>query len=283
MGGELKERVVVLAGAALLAATGRDRFYHYAQDRNGIAGRLASAFCQGHAGRVGSNYAIYQRDKDRERMTDVARLYYSDDSLHGFGDSDLPRPDAKKPLLEQRRAMVVPLVERAIGNASTTVIEIGTGNGDVIAHLANVYPNVKFTGVDLSVKNAEAKHALPNLEFRKGYALDMLEAGLTADLVFANSTFCIFAPKELKAYLSALSPCRRLIISDPVTMGNVHTKDPQPRSRHMDLYMWWHNYYGYLTAAGWSIETFETRTYAYPHNPDAKFIVVSAINTRASH
>jgi SAM-dependent methyltransferase len=280
---EFKERAVVLAGAALLATTGRDRFYRLAQDRNGVFGRLASAWCQGHAGRVGANHAIYARDNDRERMTAIAQQFYSDDSLDGFGDVELPRPDARKPLLEQRRAMIVPLVEQAISNGPSSVIEIGTGNGDVIAHLANVHPQSRFVGVDLSVKNAASKHALSNLEFRKGYALDLLEAGLTADVVFASSTFCIFAPKELRAYLSALSPSRRLIISDPVTFGNVHTRDAQPRSRHMDLYMWWHNYFGYLTAAGWKIETFETRSYAYPHNPNAKFIVISAVNTRQSH
>lgn len=277
---ELRERVAVVAGAVLLAAVGRDRFYRLAQDRLGLLGRVAAAFCHGHAGRVGANYAIFRQDKDRERMTAVALQYYADDSLHGFGDTELPRPDARKPLLEQRRAMLVPLVEQAIGAGARSVLEIGTGNGDVIAHLATGHPGVQFIGVDLSVKNAQAKHALPNLEFRQGYALDLLCAGLSADVVFANSTFCIFAPKELQAYLAALR-CRRLVISDPVTMGNVHSRDPHPRSRHMDLYMWWHNYFGYLTAAGWNIETFETRTYAYPHNPNARFVMLSAFRPQS--
>lgn len=277
MVGEAKERAAVLAGAILLSAIGRDRFYVLAQDRNGVFGRCASAFLQGHAGRLGANYSIMVREKDRDRMTEIAKAYYSDDSLHGFGDFNLPRPDAKKPIAEQRRAMVAPVVEAAIKDSgASSVIEIGTGNGDVIAYLARRNENVKFVGVDLSVTNAKKKHQQHNLDFISGYALDLLEQGLSADVVFATSTFCIFAPKELSAYLSAIK-AKRLIISDPVTFGNRHSrKDARPISRHMDLYMWWHNYYGYLVDAGWTVDLLDTVEYYYPHNPRAKFVMVSA-------
>jgi hypothetical protein len=56
---ELRQRAIVLAGAALLAAVGRNRLYQMAQDKPGILGRLAAAFCSGHAARprrIGDQY-----------------------------------------------------------------------------------------------------------------------------------------------------------------------------------------------------------------------------------
>ena len=274
---ELINRFAVLAGAVLLAVVGRDRFYQMAQDRHGICGRFASAFCQGHAGRVGANYSIYAENKNAKGITTISLKYYSDDSLHGFGDYEFSR-SGNKPLLEQQRGLIIPLVENAIQDnlGGEVVLEIGTGNGDVIAYLADKYPEVSFIGVDLSIVNAIAKHQKPNLTFVEGYALELLREGkISGDIIFGTSTFCVFAPLEFKEYLSALHDARRIIISDPVTFGNKHEKDPKAKSRHMDLYMWWHNYFGYLTEAGMDIDHFETVNFAYSHNPNAKVVLIS--------
>jgi hypothetical protein len=37
--------------------------------------------------------------------------------------------------------------------------------------------------------------------------------------------------------MAALTCARRVILSDPVAFGNVHRRDRQPQSRHMDLHM----------------------------------------------
>jgi hypothetical protein len=124
--GELKQRVIVLAGAALLGVVGRDRFYPMAQDRPNVLGRLAAAFCSGHAGRLGQNYRL----------------------------------------------------------------------------------------------------------------------------------------------------------SDPVTFGNTHTRDPQPRSRHMDQYMWWHNYFGDLRAARFRVEHFETRRFDCSWSRGARVVIVDGSRGR---
>jgi SAM-dependent methyltransferase len=273
--GELKQRLIVLAGASLLAVVGRDRFYQMAQDKRGIFGRLAAAFCSGHAGRLGQNYHIYAENKAVDRISAIALRYYGDDSLHGYGDVEFTRADGKA-LVDQQRGLVIPLVAAAVErDRPKLVLEIGAGNGDVVAHLAAGHPAVQFVGCDLSVKNAAAKHRLPNLSFVKGYALDLLrDRSLAPDAVFASSTFCVFTPGELQAYLDAMRGVRRLIVSDPVTFGNVHTRDPRPRSRHMDQYMWWHNYFGYLTAAGFRVEHHETRRFAYSWNPNARVVLV---------
>jgi hypothetical protein len=271
---EFKALAAVVLGAGLLAIIGRDRFYRLAQDRAGVFGRIASAFCEGHAGRVCSNYAIFTAEKDKERINHVVLSTYSDDSWCGYGDTDADG----KTLLEQARGLIVPLVERAIASDHPrTVLEIGTANGDIIAHLAERYPSINFIGIDLSVATAQRKHSRPNLRFVKGYALDILRRGdVPTDLVYSSSTFCLFAPKELAAYMSALASARRVILSDPVTFGNIHMRDPKPKSRHMDLYTWWHNHFGYLTATGRTVEYFETVNLVRSWNPNAKFVLISA-------
>jgi hypothetical protein len=270
---ELRARLAVLLGAGLLVIVGRDRFYRLAQGA-GVLGRVASAFCRGHAARVCCNYAIFTTEKDKERIGDVTLRCYTDDNVHAFAENDAD----DKPMLEQERGLIVPLVENAIASDHpSTVLEIGTANGDVIAHLAKCYPSINFIGIDLTVAIAQLKHSRSNLRFIKGYALDILRGNeVAADLVYASSTFFAFTPKELSAYLTALASARRVILSDPVTFGNVHKRDVQPKSRHMDLYGWWHNYFGYLTAAGWSVEYFKTVNFAQSWNPNAKVILISA-------
>ncbi len=234
---------------------------------------------RGMPGASGRTMPLNQAEKDKERITDIALRYYSDDSLHGFADADYKMRADGKDLLQQQRGLIIPLIEQAIASdAPKTILEIGCGNGDVLAHLARAHPSFQFIGVDLSVANAVRKHHnIPNLRFQKGYALDLLRQGaVTADIVFGSSTFCVFAPKELQAYLAALTDTRRIIVSDPVTFGNTHDRDPKPKSRHMDLYMWWHNYFGYLESFGWTVLHHETVTYAYSHNPSAHVVLVSA-------
>jgi SAM-dependent methyltransferase len=274
---ELKARAAVVLGAGMLATIGRNRFYRLAQDRRGIAGRIAAAFCHGHAGRLGRNYGIFLEERDKERITSIAARHYSDDDLWGAATENYRWADGKE-ILDQQRGLIIPLVEKAIGSDfPKTVCEIGCGSGELPALLAAKHPNIEFVGVDLSVTHAKRLHQAPNLRFEAGYALDMLQDGrLKADIYFGTSTFCIFAPKEMRAYIEAMAgPCR-VIISDPVTFGNVHTRDPEPKSRHMDYFMWWHNYFGYLTAAGWTVDHHETVNFAYSYNPNAKVVLVSA-------
>lgn len=91
----LKETVAVIGGAIMLARVGRDRFYRAAQERRGLVGRIASAFFQGHAGRVCQNYGLFLENRGRTRITDIALKFYSDDSLHGYGDLKFTRHDGK--------------------------------------------------------------------------------------------------------------------------------------------------------------------------------------------
>jgi hypothetical protein len=157
-----------------------------------------------------------------------------------------------------------------------SVLELGTANGDILAYLANRHPNIKFIGIDLSIVNAIGKHSAPNLQFVKGYALDLINEGkISGDIVFGSSTFCVFTPLELEAYFSKMNNTKAIIISEPVTFGNVHTNNKAPISRHMDLYMWWHNYYGYLLKYHFIIDTYQTILFSYSHNPNCRVVLIS--------
>jgi len=273
----LKNKIVVILGAILLVMFGRNRFYHMAQRRNGIFGKIASGFCKGHAGRVGQNYGIFSDNKDLSRLSDIAKKYYSDDDLHGFGEYEYTLRGDNKTLLEQMRGQIIPLVEYQINTFNyKKVIEIGTSNGDVLSYLAEKYPEVEFIGIDLSVKNAVAKHDQKNLKFIKGYALDLFEKdNLVADLVFGVSTWCIFTPLELEAYFRSMKKINSVVIAEPVTFGTSHGYSKKCESLHMDLYMWWHNYYGYLLKNKFNIDEYKTINYKLSNNPNAKMCLIS--------
>ena len=256
----------------------RNRFYKIALEKTGFFSRIASAFCQGHAGRVCQNYSIYQQNIEKDRISDISLKFYSDESLHGFADINYKLRGDGKPLLEQQRSLIIPLVENQIQkiNPIKKILEIGTGNGDVLAYLAKKYSNLEFFGVDLSVSNAIKKHNLPNLYFVEGYALDLLMKGkISGDIVFGSSTFCIFTPKEFVACLNAIKATKGLVISEPLTFGYKHTKDTRAISRHMDLYMWWHNYYGYLHDQSFEIDTYQTVPFSYSHSPNCEVVLIS--------
>ena len=277
---ELKNRIIVIVGAVLLALVGRNVFYMMAQDKRGIIGKFANAFCSGHAGRVGENFSYYKEGIDKERITDSSRKFYSDDSLSGYGDVDYGKHGDGKPLLEQQRGLIIPLVIDAIEkDKPSRILEIGTGNGDVLVYLASKFPDIEFTGIDLSVANARERYGNgANYKFVKGYALDELQSKkVGGELVFGTSIFMALAPKELVATLNAMHDARRIIISDPVTFGNKHSNELAPKSRHMDLYMWWHNYYGYLISMGFTVEVCKEVGYVYSHNPNCKVVLISAI------
>ena len=126
------------------------------------------------------------------------------------------------PVNKTKHGIVVDLVEMLLRHDPSirSVIEVGVYWGYVIDHLAGRHPTVSFTGTDIGrdtlAINVEFKR--PNLEFRIGYALDMLEScQITGDVVFFNATATRFRINELKRYLRATGrQARYVVFSEPL-------------------------------------------------------------------
>jgi SAM-dependent methyltransferase len=284
---EVKDRLLTAAAGIIYCLLGTKRFYVTAQKGPRYLRIIAAFQLENQLARLVNDWRIKKADEFRSEITEEARRLYSDDNLAGYGDFEFKKTDGK-PLLEQQRAVLVPYVASLIDSTrlqaakvlSPRVVEIGCGNGDVIAHIAHVSPHVQAIGVDLSVANAVMKHSsFPNLRFEKGYAIELFESGvLKADIVFASSTFCTLAPLEFRRLLDAMerSSVRHLAIQDPIARFNHTANDGDLNSYHMSHEMWFHPYGPLLESRGWSVKAYNETNFHYSHNPSAKIVVCVA-------
>lgn len=136
------------------------------------------------------------------------------------------------------------------------ICEIGCGNGDVVAFLAEQYPHLKFVGVDFSIKNAEDKHKFNNLKFLKGYALELLERKtLLPNVIFTSSTSCLLNPKEFDAYIRMFkeNTISHVVINEPMWGDFVFSNNySDVKSYHLEGAVWKHNYGLYFKDHGYT-------------------------------
>ena len=279
----------ILAGAALYLACvlrggfyrGHQRFYALAQEQSPAA-PLAAALLTAPPMQLAVDYASMRAALPRDRISPMAAAeYLGGDDLAGYADETYDKGGAD--LTDQQRGLVLgPLQRRFVDlPAGATVAEIGTGNGDVVAYLAERHPALEFIGVDLSVATARRKHGrLENVEWVDGYALDLLDRGdLHADLVFASSTFVVLAPLELRRYAHALRAAgtRWVVLNEPTWGG--YNQDAGPAySRHLEGAVWFHNFAGYLAEAGFEPTALDFRPYRHPASPrpDVRVLLLEA-------
>ena len=267
---EIIDRMAIIFGAMLLAVLGRDRFHLLAQE-NGYFPFLARKF-------AGHRYLVHivgghQEIKDslfNKGRSQASQQIYADATLGGYGTESLATQDQHNPLEQQTRAILLNEIRKAIGEIRKTrteeiaVVEIGTGNGDVVAYLADEFVNVKFIGIDFDVSNAIEKHKSKNLEFVEGYAIEILSnKNFSADLVFATSTFTVVSPMELERYAQLFfsKSVSWVLLADPISRKYHPDKYPGKVSRHMARGMWGHNYQGYFSEVGYQTEAHRVDVY----------------------
>jgi SAM-dependent methyltransferase len=255
---------------------GQQRFYAIAQE-TGISSDAARALLASPPSRLFIDFANLEKSRERDRITPMAATTYADDTLAGYADADYSKSPG--PLREQQRGLILVRVEAAAAELpdGATIVEIGTGNGDVAAFVARRFPNLKVVGVDLSVAVADSKHQLENLRFVGGYALDLLEGRqLDGDLCFASSTFVVFAPRELARYATALRDrgYAHVILSEPTWGPYEPTASGSPLSRHLEGDVWHHTYDAYLRAAGFEISAVEAKPYTHAVSPRPDILLV---------
>lgn len=257
-------RLSIIGGAVTLAAIGRDRF-SLAMQGDGWLGRMLRVF----ADDTEVAELLERRRYIREHLMAPRRSKrsaeeYGDDDLAGYGTDTVRAGDQGEPLEQQLRGLALPEIYAILDKAALAarVVEVGHGNGDLLAHLATRYPQHRFTGIDFSTKSA-SRYQAPNLAFVAGYALDDLEAGtLAGDVLFAASTFCYAGPLEMRNYAKAIRAAgfSNVVISD--MCSKVWTPEAYPgRSLYLHKGVCGHDYGGIFSEVGYATSTYGTVSY----------------------
>jgi hypothetical protein len=264
------------------AYRGGQMFYSVAQTEGKSIGVVcAIALFESPLFEIMKNYAFLKENKNNSRLSSLTVDQYSDDSLSGYGDKEFTK--GGDTILEQQRGLILPILEKAIRESTKNnlrIVEIGTGNGDVVAYLAKNFPEHTFIGVDFSIRNAKEKYCdVNNLVFIKGYALDLLDnKKLVGDIIFSSSTFCVFTPIELENYFSLLrkNSFREIILNEPSWAGYKQKNNNEIISKHLEGAVWFHNYCGYLLKEGYNIKEFTFSHYNHPisQRPDINICLV---------
>jgi SAM-dependent methyltransferase len=246
---------------------GQQAVYGKIQSQNSIIGKILRVYVEKPFEQsrlfIKQNWDFCKENISKDRLSAMAVEQYSDDSLSGYGDTDYNKGGGTSLEMQQRGQILADLCKSlALLNPGGCVCEIGCGNGDIIAHLAITFPKLKFIGVDFSVKNAMQKHHLANLQFIKGYALDFFERSeLKANIVYASSTFCVFNPKELSAYIKLFKDAgvSSVFINEP-SWGK-YNFNPEEYSIHLEGAVWHHNYDKHFNSLGYHTAHLEKRPY----------------------
>jgi len=130
--------------------------------------------------------------------------------------------------------MVVNPIEKLLDHAPESirsVLEVGVYIGNVLDALAQRYPNIEFSGIDLlkATKELNSDFVRPNFRVLTGYALDMLEREeVYGDVVFFNGTATRFRVREMTRYFRAIAKRGRyVVISEPlIHLPGGHVIDP---------------------------------------------------------
>jgi hypothetical protein len=220
------------------------------------------------------------RNEPRDRPTDLAIAQYCNDDASGYGATHFALGGAD--IHTQQRGILLPLLENALStrNDADTIVEIGTGNGDVIAYLAEKFPALQFVGLDFSVTNASKKHGhIANLRFESGYALDALPR-LSPAVAFASSTTVVMPGPELNRYISTLAAigCATVILNEPSWFGISAQPLYERRTVHLEGAVWFHDYRAYLNNNGYHVTSFATNHYKSPgsNRPDVVVTLLQA-------
>jgi len=251
------------------------------QKNNNVVGGLLNIVVSSPLRFMFQQHLRYTESRDRDTVSPIAILQYGqDDDLSGYGTEDFAKGGGQ--ISQQQRGMILPTLRDKLKElpSNAVAVEIGTGNGDVSALIATEFPEIKIIGIDFSVTTATKKHSeILNLEFQKGYALELIESGkIQGDIVWASSTFAILTPLEYHRYLAAISKSfSHIVMSEPTWGGHAMEMDGLPISEHLEDAIWFHNYVCYVKHYGYSIDRIHHNPYKHPVSlrPDIRLLIAS--------
>ena len=271
---------IVLLFYTVFKKQGSGKFYIKAQENKLLNNFLKSKILNF----LFKNYKYFENNIDEE-FSEYAKLYQKNGPLlKKYTDYNCGLKERKK-IEEQVRGFGIPAIRNLLNNNTIkNIIEVGTGNGDLIFHFAKEYRDKSFTGIDFKVDTAKKKHKLDNLNFVEDYALNyfLKKDIINIDLIFANATFIFFTPKELTKYIKILSKkCKFIIITNPTWFG-MYEKKFIKNSYHLEEGVFFHNYNHYFKDFGFDI--LENKFNKYQHKlsprPDIYINTIFAKNNK---
>lgn len=278
----LKELLIIIYGFIVLIfyisfkRQGTGKFYLKAQDSKFLKNFLKSKILNF----LFKNFRYFEKNIDKD-LSQESQLYKNNDSiLQKYTNFNYGLSENVK-LEDQQRGFGIQILRNILKNDEIkNIIEIGTGNGDLISLFASEFKNKKFTGLEFNVDTAKKKHKSENLNFVSEYALNYFQKSDVdgIDLVFATSTFIFFTPKELKEYIKIFSKkCKFIIIIDPTWFG-INKKKYLKNTYHLENGVFFHDYNHYLK----NFTLIENKFYKYKHKssqrPDIYLNIIIAKN-----
>lgn len=265
---------IILIFFIIFKKQGSGKFYIKAQDSKLLNNFLKSKILS----QLFKNFRYFEENINME-FSENSMIYKNDPSLRKYGDGDCGQSEDDN-IEKQQRGLIVPIIREIFKkNKIKTIVEIGTGNGDVVSHLAKEYNEKKFIGIDFNTETAKKKHSLKNLDFISDYALDyfLKLKDSKIDLVFATSTFIFFLPKEMEKYLKVLAEkCKFIIISDP-TWNGVHKKKLILNTYHLEEGVFFHNHKYYFESFNFHILANNFNHYKHKTSPRPDIFINTVI------
>lgn len=173
---------------------------------------------------------------------------------------------ADSALWRQKRQVAVDHVCRLPG-VSRHLVEIGCGNGRLLAWLAQARPAWTFAGIDLHAGQVAANRArYPHLSFRAGDALTAVTETSAGDAILTYGVLAYCTPRELRAFfrLTADRGCD-LVVSEPVReTWEGRQSAPRGRFQYAHPYQDMAEDVGYVTVAETRDPTWRTFTFRRP-------------------
>jgi len=241
-------------------------FYRDAQEKLGIRGRIANGFLTLPTLRqMFQNIAIFERDYYSPRLSPEIIRQYSSSSLRGYGDKHYAKGGGS--IHEQQRGLILPFMAQYLGAIGQKhIVEIGTGNGDVLNYVYTTYPQHRFTGIDFNLQNAIDSYPV-GIEWIEGYALDELTS-INPELIFCSSTMVLFTPGELNSYLRLLRSlrCTDIFISEPMWGPSYRLNNQRIESFHLEEAVWLHNFPAYFLSNNFSLVSKQIFHYTHPRS-----------------
>jgi len=135
-----------------------------------------------------------------------------------FNRFTTPKYRAKSPLKRKLIRRFVHRVEQLIAAAEPceSVLEVGCGEGFLLGHLAEKYPQKRFAGVDLSEHDVQLlRQHFPGIDARTGSAYDLSEFRGGRDLVICAEVLeHLDQPTLALTQIASVAP-RRVILTVP--------------------------------------------------------------------